>query len=184
MKTNTKFFATAVIALAIFTVGASAQTTDTTMMAPKSGMDFKIGLGASAGITTKGSPFNYALGADLLLQWKLAKNVALTASGGYTRFMAEDNAVLGDIAFIPAIGGVKVYPGIGNMYLQANAGAAFAIEDGAKTAFLYGGGTGYDWDNGLSIGLRYEGWQQDSSSSTYLPTRASGQFALRIGYNF
>ncbi|RZK56201.1 MAG: hypothetical protein EOO91_12615 [Pedobacter sp.] len=56
------------------------------------------------------------------------------------------------------------------------------IQDGSKTSLIFGGGTGYEFNNGLEIGIRYEGYQQDSSSSTYQPV--NGQYAVRIGYNF
>jgi hypothetical protein len=176
-------FKTSVLALALTILASSGLQAQemTTMNKPSKGMNFKIGVGASAGIPTKSSPFDYALGADLQLQWMLMDNLALTASGGYTRFMVDGAA---DIGYIPAIGGVKVYPGIGRMYLTGNVGAGFPIEDGAKVNFVFGGGMGYDWNNGLSLGARYEGWQQDGTSSTYLPVKMAGQFALRLGYDF
>lgn len=178
MKTITKIFMIALIAMSSLTVyNAKAQTP--TM---NSGIKFKIGVGASAGITRDASPFGYALGADVRVQLDLSPYVALTASGGYTRLFTRDNfPAIADYDFIPAIGGVKVFP-IKGMFLAANVGAGFGIQDGSKTSFIFGGGTGYEWSNGLEIGIRYEGYQQDSSSSTYQPI--NGQYALRIGYNF
>ena len=183
MKTTTKFFAIAGIAIAaLTTTQLKAQETTTMMPMKTSGMGFKIGFGLTAGVTTDNSPFSYGLGGDLRLQWDLAPAVALTASGGYTRLFPKDNfPALADYDFIPVIGGVKVFP-IKRMYLAGNLGAGFAIQDGSKTSFIFGGGTGYEWSNGLDIGVRYEGYQQDSASSTYQPK--NGQFALRIGYNF
>jgi len=185
MKTTTQIFAIAGIAFATFiTTNVQAQTDMMVPAAPMKsyGMDFKIGVGASVGTTTHNSPFSYALGADVRIQWNLSKELALTASGGYTRLFPKDNfPALQDYDFIPAIGGVKVYA-IKRMYLAANVGAGFAIQDGSKTSFIFGGGTGYEWDNGLDLGVRYEGYQQDGTSSTYQPV--NGQFAFRVGYNF
>ncbi len=182
MKTTTKFFMIAAIALSALTLNLKAQTETMSTMSMGSGSKIKIGLGVSAGVTRDASPFSYGLGADLKLQLDLSPYVALTASGGYTRLFPRDNfPALADYDFIPAIGGVKVYP-IGRMFVAANIGAGFAIQDGSKTSFIFGGGTGYDFNNGLEIGVRYEGYKQDSSSSTY--QRSNGQYALRIGYNF
>jgi lipoprotein signal peptidase len=182
MKTTTKKITLALIAILTLSVyNLKAQSTDMAMTT-NNGMAFKIGIGASGGVTTANSPFSFGVGADVRLQWDLSKDVALTASGGYTRLFNKDNfPALADYDFIPAIGGVKVYA-IKRMYLAGNVGAGFAIQDGSKTSFIFGGGTGYEWDNGLDIGVRYEGYQQDSSSSTYQPV--NGQFALRLGYNF
>ena len=152
----------------------------TTMSTPRT-TGFKIGFGAGAGIVRDSSPFSYGLGADVRLQLDLAPAVALTASGGYTRLMAKEGSVFADYDFIPAIGGVKVYP-VKGMYIKGLIGAGFAIQNGSKTSFIFGGGTGYEWNNGLELGIRYEGYQQDGTSSTYQPI--NGQYAVRLGYNF
>ncbi|UKT65311.1 hypothetical protein [Pedobacter mucosus] len=176
MKTITKIF-TAAAALAVFTTTSlKAQTTEPMM---ESGMAFKIGVGVNGGVFRDKSPMDYSYGADLKLQYDLTKNVAITASGGYTKLMGKDNSL--DVDFIPAKGGVKVFP-IKGMYLATEAGAGIAIKDGAKTNFIYTGGLGYEWNNGLDIGVRYEGYVNDSGSTTYF--RQTGQYALRIGYNF
>lgn len=176
MKTFTKLFTAAAVAVTFFTASnVNAQET----MTMDNGMAFKVGVGISGGVFSDKSQFKNAYGADLRLQWDLTKDVALTASGGYTKLLGRDNSI--DVDFIPAIGGVKVYA-IERFYLQGNAGAGFAIQDGAKTNFIYGGGMGYDWKNGLELGVRYEGYTNDIASSTYFPKTA--QYALRLGYNF
>ena len=181
MKTTTKLFLFAVTITAFLSsINVNAQTTTMTTM--DNGMGFKIGVGVSAGITRDKSPFSYALGADVRLQYDLSPYVALIASGGYTRLFPRDNfPALADYDFIPAIGGVKVFP-IKRMFIAGNIGAGFAIKDGSKTSFIFGGGTGYEFNNGFELGIRYEGYQQDSSSSTYQPI--NGQYVLRVGYNF
>lgn len=184
MKTFTKTLACAVL-MGAASFGAKAQTMMTdTMSMPKRGMDFKVGIGLNGGVLKDSSPYSYVLGADLQLQWDLMKNVAVTASGGYTRYMEKDNSGRPSFGYIPAMGGVKVYPGIGRMYLAGNIGAAFAIEENAETGLIYSGGTGYDWDNGLTIGVRYESLKQQSGTSTYMTSRESGFWGLRLGYNF
>lgn len=184
MKTFTKTLACLAV-FGMFATASKAQTMMTdTMSTKKTGMDFKVGIGVTGGLLKDASPYSYVLGADLQLQWDLMTNVALTASGGYTRYMERDNGGRTSFGYIPAVGGVKVYPGIGRMYLAGNIGAGFALEDGAKTALIYSGGTGYDWENGLTIGLRYEAMKQESGTTTYMTSRQAGFFGLRLGYNF
>lgn len=179
MKITTKLLMSA------FLVGATLATTtlkaQTTMMSTPRETGFKIGFGAGAGIVRDSSPFSYGVGADVRLQLDLAPAVALTASGGYTRLMAREGSIFADYDFIPAIGGVKVYP-VKGMYINGLIGAGFGIQEGSKTSFIFGGGTGYEWNNGLELGIRYEGYQQDGTSTTYKPV--NGQYAVRLGYNF
>ncbi|WP_316803358.1 hypothetical protein [Pedobacter nototheniae] len=179
MKTITKLFATATMAFALFTTTNLQAQEMSTMSTNSNGMAFKVGVGLNGGIFRDKSPMDYAYGADLKLQWDLTKDVAITASGGYTKLMGKDNVL--DVDFIPAKGGVKVFA-IKRMYLATEFGAGFGIKDGTKTNFIYTGGLGYEWNNGLDIGVRYEGYVNDSASTTYF--RQTGQYALRIGYNF
>jgi opacity protein-like surface antigen len=178
MKTATKLFGTALFAITLF-ANANLKAQDMTTMG--NGLKLKIGVGASAAITNSNSPFSYGVGADVRAQLWLAPTVAVTASGGYTRLIPKENSIIAAYSFIPAVGGVKVYP-IKGMFLQGFLGAGFAIKDDQETSFIFGGGTGYEWNNGLEISVRYEGNQQDSSSITYQPIIS--QYALRIGYNF
>ena len=175
MKTTTKFLA---IALALSTLSLSAVNAQS-VEPLKEGKGVRVGIGASGGITSESSPFDYGLGADLRLQWDLSNYVSVLGTGGYTRLFGKENNA--DYDFIPAKGGVKVFP-IGNMYALGEIGAAFAIKEGSKTALIWSGGVGYEFKNGLDLGFRYESYQQDSASSTYVPQ--TGQYALRIAYGF
>jgi len=180
MKTITKLFTVTLLAGSLFSATSSnAQTMP--MSGEMTGPKFKIGVGVSGGITNSDSPFSYALGADLKLQLDLMKYVSITASGGYTRLMEKEGGLIASYDFIPAIGGVKIYPAK-DFYFTGFMGAGFAIKDGSKTSFIYGGGLGYEMDKGLEIGVRYEAYQQDVASSTYQPV--NGQYALRVGFNF
>jgi opacity protein-like surface antigen len=173
MKTITKIFSIAAVAFAIGTTSANAQSMDRTT-------GVRLGFGINGGVAEKGSPFDYGVGADARLQFDLTKELSIMATGGYTRLMAKDN-MGDDYDFIPAKGGVKIFP-IGNMYTFGEIGAGFGIKDGSKTSLIFGGGLGYAWNGGVDISARYEGYKQDSSSSTYRPQ--NGQFALRIAYGF
>lgn len=180
MKTITKFFAAAAAAVAIFTTtNLQAQTTDMSTMSSTSGMAFKIGVGVNAGIFPDKSEMDYGYGADLRLQYDLTPFVAVTASGGYTRLKWKNSPL--KFQFIPLVGGVKVFP-IERMYLSGEAGTGLAIEDNANMNFIYGGGLGYEWKNGLDLGVKYEGYVNNSSSALYF--MRTGQFNLRLAYNF
>ena len=178
MKTFTKLFTVAAVAATFFTA-SNVQAQDMMTMPMDNGMAFKVGVGVAGGVFAKSSQFKNSYGADLRLQWDLMKNVAVTASGGYTKLLGRNNSL--DVDFIPAIGGVKVFA-IERFYLQGNVGAGFAIQKGAKTNFIYGGGVGYEWKNGLELGAKYEGYTNDSGSATYFPK--TEQYKLRLGYNF
>lgn len=171
MKTITKLFAAAAVLVTFATTGVQAQERETGV---------RLGIGVSGGVADHGSPFEYGLGADLRFQFDLSKELSLTASGGYTRLMGKDNVT--DYDFIPAKGGIKIFPQIGGTYLLGEAGAGFGIKDGSKTSLIWSGGLGYAWNNGLDLSARYEGYKQDATSTTYQPY--NGQFALRIAYGF
>jgi hypothetical protein len=173
MKTITKILSIAAVALTIGTTSANAQSMGRTP-------GVRLGFGVNGGVAEKGSPFEYGVGADARLQLDLTKDVAITATGGYTRLMAKDN-MGDDYDFIPAKGGVKIFP-VAGLYGIGEIGAGFGIKDGSKTSLIFGGGIGYEWLGGIDISARYEGYKQDSSSSTY--RTQNGQFALRIAYGF
>ncbi|WP_316825203.1 hypothetical protein [Pedobacter miscanthi] len=181
MKTITKLFATSLTALAILTTSnLKAQTMGTTEpMTTGSGMAFKIGAGVNYGIFPDRSEMDYGYGADVRLQYDLSPFVAVTASGGYTRLKWKGSPL--KFEFIPVMGGVRVFP-IERMYLATELGSGLAIKDGANMNFIYTGGLGYEWKNGLDLGVKYEGYVNNSSSDLYF--MKTGQFNLRLGYNF
>jgi hypothetical protein len=140
----------------------------------------RLGIGISGGITTDKSPFKLAYGADLGFQFEVSRELALTATGGYTSFKGKDGVE--DYNFIPVKGGVKVFPQIGGLYLSGEAGFGFGTEKDSKESFIYSGGIGYQTAGGFDIGARYEGVTQQRASNTFQPQ--NGQFALRLAYSF
>lgn len=175
MKTITKLFAITAIATLVLTFTAKAQETTN----QGNGMAFKIGVGAFGGLFPDQSEMDYGFGGSLRLQYDLSKNVALTASGGYTKLKWKNSPL--DFSFIPLMGGVKVFA-IQRMYLSTGLGTGLAIKDGAKMNFIYTGGLGYEFAKGFDIAARYEGYVNDSSSSLYF--MKTGQYTLSLGYNF
>ncbi|RNL52243.1 hypothetical protein [Pedobacter jejuensis] len=178
MRTITKIFAVA-SAVAIFaTSNLQAQTTSTPMMTTN-GMAFKVGVGVQGGLFPDKSEMDYGYGADLKLQYDLSKDVAVYASGGYTKLKWKGSPL--NFEFIPVMGGVKAFV-IDRMYVTGGAGTGLALKEGAEMNFIYTGGLGYEWTNGLEIGAKYEGYVNNSASDLYF--MKTGQFALRLGYNF
>ena len=178
MKKTTKLFA--VIAVAVSTLFSASTFAQTSNMSPNSEIGWRFGIGINAGLFPSHSALDYGLGADVRLQLDLAKALSLTATAGYTRLMRTSN-LLPDIDFIPLKGGVKIFP-IRGMYISGEAGAGFGIKNGSKTNFIYSGGLGLALANHLDISARYEGYVNDSSSSTYF--KKTGQYALRLAYGF
>jgi hypothetical protein len=174
MKKVTKVLA---IAAGLFMLTATASQAQTR----ENAKGVRLGVGISAGAPTDGSPFKYAYGADLGFQFELSRELALTATGGYTSFKAKDGQGE-DYNFIPVKGGVKVFPQIGGLYLSGEAGFGFGTEKDAKESFLYSGGLGYQTAGGFDIGARYEGVTQQRTSNTFRPQ--NGQFAVRLAYSF
>ncbi|MFC4141013.1 hypothetical protein ACFSNA_09735 [Pedobacter mendelii] len=181
MKTVTKLFAMTLTALAILTTSnLKAQTMGTTEpMTTGSGMAFKVGVGVQGGLFPDKSEMDYGYGADLKLQYDLTKEVAVFASGGYTKLKWKSSPL--NFEFIPLMGGVKAFV-FDRMYLTGGAGTGLALKEGAEMNFIYTGGLGYEWTNGLEIGAKYEGYVNNSASDLYF--MKTGQFALRLGYNF
>lgn len=174
MKKVTSIFAIAA-GLFMFTATASqAQTRE-------DAKGVRLGIGLNGGVTTDKSPFDYAYGADLGFQFELSRELALTATGGYTSYKAKDGQGE-DYNLIPVKGGVKVFPQIGGLYLSGEAGVGIGTKKDAKESFIYSGGIGYQTAGGFDIGARYEGVTQQKASTTYRPQ--NGQFALRLAYSF
>lgn len=178
MKSTTKFFAITAALLSTFAVtGLKAQTTSPL----DSNKGVRFGIGISGGIKEKGAPFKNSYGADARFQFDLSNYVSITATGGYTRLIADHNGP--DYDFIPAKGGVKIFPlTVKGFYGAGEAGAGFGIKKDSKTSFIWSSGIGYEWKNGVDLSARYEAYSQNSASSTYVPY--NGQFALRLAYGF
>lgn len=169
-KNRSKLFATAAAAVALFlTTNVMAQSE------PRGdSKDTRLGLGLSIGIPTEDA-YNIAIGGDLRLQKDFYSNVSGLLSLGYTNFSVKDELGGGSIGFIPLKAGVKIFP-TERFYFSGELGAAFGTDDGQGTAFVYAPGIGLGFNNGLDLGLRYEGFSQNGGSI--------GQVALRIAYGF
>ncbi|TDQ11973.1 hypothetical protein [Pedobacter metabolipauper] len=167
MKKSTKFLATAAAALAIFfTTNVNAQSGDSKAL--------RLGIGLNLGVPTT-KAYSFAVGGDLRLQKDFSSNISGILSAGYTNFSLKDDYIGDDLSMIPVKAGAKIFFAE-SAYFSGELGAGFGTKDGQKTAFLWAPGVGYGFDNGLDLGLRYEGAEYNGGSV--------GQVALRIAYGF
>ncbi len=169
MKICTLIFTAAAAVSMLITNNVSAQNSEPA----GDSKALRLGVGLSLGApTTKG--YNFAVGGDLRLQKDFSGNVSGLLSAGYTNFSAEGEN-LGSFGFIPVKVGVKVFP-MAKFYVSGELGAGIPTDNESKTAFLWAPGVGYGFNNGLDVGLRYEGFEVKNASL--------GQVALRFAYGF
>ncbi len=135
--------------------------------------NFRLGIGGSIGAVTNDG-YSVALGADLKVQKDFTSNISGTLSGGYTNF-SFDGKNTGSIGFIPLKAGVKIFPRE-FFYVTGEVGAGFGTDEGQKTAFVWAPGVGMGLNNGIDLGLRYEGFSRSGSTLS--------QVALRVAYGF
>ncbi|WP_316811996.1 outer membrane beta-barrel protein [Pedobacter heparinus] len=167
MKRTTKLLASAVAVVALFfTSNVNAQSGDSKA--------WRLGVGLNVGVPTT-TGYSLAIGGDLRLQKDFSSNVSGLLSAGYTSFSLKDSYGGGSFGMVPVKAGAKFFLAE-SLYASAEVGAGFGTESGSSTAFLWAPGIGYGFDNGLDLGLRYEGAEFSGASL--------GQVALRIAYGF
>jgi hypothetical protein len=170
MRNSTKLIVSAVAAVALFfTTNVNAQSGDSKAL--------RLGIGVNAGIPTD-DPYGFVIGGDLRLQKDFSSNISGLLSVGYNSWMVKDkfkDLVGKSAGMIPVKAGAKIFFAE-SAYFSGELGAGFSTEDGGKTAFLWAPGVGYGFDNGLDLGLRYEGAEYKGGSL--------GQVALRVAYGF
>jgi len=149
----------------------------------------KISVGADVVLPTgdlsaiSGVGFGGSVSGEL----NVVKNLNLTASAGYLNFSYKKvfrdyfkAAGVGNMAAIPVKGGAKYYFGQ-NFYGAAELGAAFSTGEGSETAFIYAPTLGTSFSvspkSSLDLGIRYESWSSDGTSS-FLGLRAAFAFGL------
>ncbi|WP_316766309.1 hypothetical protein [Pedobacter frigiditerrae] len=140
----------------------------------------KFGIGGGFGITTKASPFGYAINLNPQIQYSPSDELALNLVIGYTRLLTKDTSPIKDYDFIPVKLEIKIFPITESIYSVGIVGAGFGIVKGVKTNFTYGGGFGYRFLNGYDLGIKYEAYQQSKKSINY-QSRAN-QFLLAFTY--
>ncbi len=177
MKKYTKIMATAAAAIAMFvSTNANAQTPS-----PTNPSGQKMGVGVILGVpTNEGSEF--ALGADLRYQIDVNRQLSIPITTGFTSIFNKDvgNVEIPNTNYIPLKAGLKYFfneTGAG-AYGLAEAGAAFGTNKGAGTSFVYSPAIGYAFNNGLDLGVKYEGLTKNKVNNGYVGVRLAYGFKL------
>jgi hypothetical protein len=163
MKTKLLFL----VVLLVVTLSVDAQKSDE--------KQFKFGAGATLGlpigdITRQAS---LALGVDILGEYAVAPEIALTLSAGYNDW-AKKSGVNGNWGFIPVMAGGKYYF-TDQIYGSLQAGISFWA-DGTKSEFVYAPGVGYKITDKFDLLLKYQSQSNKWWGTTF--------FGLRVGYSF
>jgi hypothetical protein len=162
-------YAVAVAATLIFGNGAFAQDATATTTNYDSG--FRLGFGANVGVPTS-NDYQYALGADVRLQYDMTLKTSLTLTTGYTNLFVKGSN--NDLGFIPAKAGFKAFVIGDSFYVLGEVGGALAASNaGRATSFLYAPGIGYA-NKFIDISVRYEDYTDFDTN----------QVALRLAYGF
>lgn len=188
MKLATKIKG-ALLTLAVFAFGGTAQAQESTY-----DQNFKLGVGINAGLVTDNA-YDFALGADVRLQYNFSRRTSLTLTTGFTNLFVDkfdrfDNqnqpadADFKDLGFIPVKGGFKVFWWEDQWYAMAEAGIAIPVTNDYNksigNSFIISPSIGYATKY-VDLSLRYEHY-------TDFPTRDGGngvgQLALRLAYGF
>jgi hypothetical protein len=151
----------------VVTLTVEAQTGDA--------KQFKLGAGAMLGlpvgdITSKAS---LALGIDLLGEYAVAPEIAITLNVGYIDW-AKKSGVNGNWALIPVFVGGK-YNFTDQVYGSLQAGISFWA-DGTKSEFVFAPEVGYKISDKFDLLLKFQS-QSNKSWGTSI-------FGLRVGYSF
>lgn len=148
-----------------------------TSVAQESVQGFRIGGGLSvvAPIGTNLKAYSVGVGLDLLGQYGVSSQFAITGDVGYTTIFAKDDNI-DAFNIIPIRAGIRFFPS-DKFFLGGKAGIGIITGSGNSTSgFAYGVGAGFRMDDKLDIGLNYEAVSKNSVSFSYL--------GLRLGYFF
>ncbi|HEK19501.1 MULTISPECIES: outer membrane beta-barrel protein [unclassified Mucilaginibacter] len=156
-------------------VAAKAQTSSQTGK-------FSIGVEAGLPVGDASNSSNFIIGGSLKYDHPIAENTFITGSAGYSKFLMKSEFKDAGYSFyaIPVKVGVKYFfsPGF---YGEGQLGAAFVtakldgLGSNSTTAFAYSPGIGYAFSPNVDLGVRYEGWSKNGTTS---------QVALRLAYSF
>ncbi len=164
--------ATAAAAIAMFvTTSVNAQTPS-----PTNPSGQKLGVGVILGAPTN-SASSFVLGADLRYQIDIDKQLSIPITTGFTSTLNKDigSIKIPNTNYVPLKAGLKYFlndTGAG-AYGLAEACAAFGISSGGGTTFVYSPAIGYAFNNGLDLGVKYEGFNTNS-----------GYVGVRLAYGF
>ena len=193
---NTFKISALVVALAGFSLGATAQTTTPASGSTTSSNGVRFSIGVDAGIPTGklSNNYNWNLGGSVQADIPVASQLFVTVNAGYDNIFGKSN-VAGttlsptDIQLLPVKAGLKFFP-VSNFYIQGEAGAGFALNKSDvgftnAAAFIYAPQIGYQFQLGgkniIDAGVRYEG---STKFNNNVDDSKVNFVALRLAYGF
>jgi hypothetical protein len=160
---------------------ATAQTATTEAeKATNYDQSFRLGFGINGGVPVgfekngmmTNDVYDFALGADVRLQYDITKRYSFVLSTGFTNLFKGDDVK--DLGFIPAKLGFKAFVWEDQFYVLAEVGGGFAVTNGyTQNTYLWAPGVGYANKN-FDLSLRYEDYTEYNTN----------QIALRLAYGF
>lgn len=184
---------TAMIAT-MFVASLTAKAQNEPASGKKESLRLSIGAESGIGIGSIKNTHRWSVGGSVQAELPLSEKFTANVNAGYLNIFKRDGIssqfnALPDIQLLPVTAGIKFFP-IQNLYVQANAGAAFALNKSDlgynnSTAFLYVPQIGYQFGLGhnsfIDAGIRYQG---STSFNDNLSYSKINQFGLRIAYSF
>ena len=142
----------------------------------KGGSNFSVGVEAGIPVGTTSNAYSFVIGGSLKYEAPIATGTNFTLTAGYSSFQGK---TIGTYK-VPAAGFVPVKAGIkyffaDAFYGEAQLGAAFSTQSGGGTAFAYSPGIGYKFSDVIDLGVRYEAWSKNGTTS---------QIGARLGFSF
>lgn len=138
-------------------------------------LGFKFSVGATLAVPSSNLPlWSVGAGVDLLMQYGITHNLALTGDVGFTDLFGRLD--IKDYSIVPIRVGARFFP-TSKFYLAAKTGVGFLKVKGIKgaTALAYAVGGGYMVGKQLDLGLSYDGYSKNGTI---------GLVAVRVGYFF
>jgi hypothetical protein len=184
----------AVLIAALFGISLGVKAQSTSDKTSSDGIKLSIGAETGLGMGNFKDTHKTSFGGSVQADFPVASQFYVNVNAGYTDYFGKDN-VLGsgisapDIHILPATAGLKFFP-VANLYVQANAGAAFALNKteanyASTTAFLYEPQVGYQFPVGgksfIDAGVRYTGTTSFNGNAAYSKI---SQVGLRVAYGF
>ncbi len=144
--------------------------------AQKGGSNFSVGVEAGLPVGDVSNAYNFVIGGSLKYEAPIATGTNFTLTAGYSSFQGKTVAgfKFPAIGFIPVKAGIKYFLADA-FYGEAQLGAAFSTQSGGGTAFAYSPGIGYKFSDVIDLGVRYEAWSKNGTTS---------QIGARLGFSF
>jgi hypothetical protein len=137
---------------------------------------FSVGVEAGVPVGNASNAYNFVIGGSLKYDLPIATSTNFTVSAGYSSFLGKTivTVKIPAAGFVPLKAGIK-YFFASTFYGEGQLGAAFSTQSGGGTAFAYSPGIGFQFSKNVDLGVRYEAWSKNGTTS---------QVAARLAYSF